>query len=68
MQIKGTLKRCDAKKDPYACFLMKRLKEVLNEILNKASYFTKQSDPEYFEGKTSFHTSRLALIVFNIYI
>ncbi|XP_056393040.1 UPF0764 protein C16orf89 homolog [Hyla sarda] len=47
-QIKGTLERFDAKKDPYTYLLMKRLTKVLNKIL-KTTYFTKQQDPEYFE-------------------
>ncbi|CAJ0962169.1 unnamed protein product, partial [Ranitomeya imitator] len=36
-------------KFPYAALLMKRLKNVLKEILDETSYFTKLRDPTYFE-------------------
>ncbi|XP_075175840.1 UPF0764 protein C16orf89 homolog [Anomaloglossus baeobatrachus] len=47
--IKGTIERFDAVKDPYACFLMKRLTNILTEMVDKASYFTKLRDSKYFE-------------------
>ncbi|XP_077129697.1 UPF0764 protein C16orf89 homolog [Ranitomeya variabilis] len=48
-EMKGTLERVDEMKFPYAALLMKRLKNVLKEILDETSYFTKLRDPTYFE-------------------
>ncbi|XP_071978819.1 UPF0764 protein C16orf89 homolog [Engystomops pustulosus] len=48
-EIKGTLERLDAEKDPYLFTLMDILNNALNEALNKTSYSVQKMDPKYYE-------------------